>query len=266
MCAVEVEGKYFVVVDDEEFSRFAVERLLTKRNAEIISAIDGATAIKAMIETVTEGKQIEAVITDLNMLPVNGLELLKSIRVGFPGIPRTMPVIMFTALQGFDLVGSAMALDVNAFIPKPVSKKELYSALEDAKYEPPEFQEAADYRRIPTPGSDDLDNIVRKLGLDGATTPLTEEEAVETEMSEPVEDGQGEEEEIKTEEEVGIGPVSMGRILSRDYTSPNGKIILGCDTKLSKNMINRMKDLRRIDPDLPQMLWVRIEQPAEAKP
>jgi len=64
MCAVEVEGKYFVVVDDEDFSRFAVERLLTKRNAQIISAIDGATAIKAMIEAVTEGKQIEAVITD----------------------------------------------------------------------------------------------------------------------------------------------------------------------------------------------------------
>jgi CheY-like chemotaxis protein len=257
MCAVDVEGKYFVVVDDEDFSRFAVERLLTKRKAEIISATDGAAAIKAMIEAVTDGKKIEAVITDLNMLPVNGLELLKSIRVGFPGIPRDLPVIMFTALQGFDLVGQAMALDVNAFLPKPVSKKELYSALEDARYEPPEFLQAADYRRIPTPGSADLDNIVKRLGLDGAIVPSLQEKPVEPEI---VEAKETEDDEAKTEEELALGPVSVGRILSRDYVAPSGKIVLGLDTKLSKNMINRLSDLRRIEPDLPQNLWVKVEQ------
>ena len=253
MCAVDVEGKYFVVVDDEDFSRFAVERLLIKRKAEIISATDGAAAIKAMIEATTEGKTIEAVITDLNMLPVNGLELLKSIRVGFPGIARDLPVIMFTALQGFDLVGKAMALDVNAFIPKPVSKSELYSALEDARYEPPESLPVADYRRIPTPGSKDLQNIVKRLGL-----PSLTEEPDEPEIEGPkVSD---DDDETKTEEELALGPISVGRILSRDYVEPNGKIVLGRDTKLSKNMINRLSDLRRIEPDLSQKLWVKVSK------
>jgi CheY-like chemotaxis protein len=252
MCAVDVEGKYFVVVDDEDFSRFAVERLLTKRKAEIISATDGAAAIKAMIAATTEGKKIEAVITDLNMLPVNGLELLKSIRVGFPGIARDLPVIMFTALQGFDLVGQAMALDVNAFIPKPVSKNELYSALEDARYEPPEYLLAADYRRIPTPGSKDLENIVKRLGLPPVTEELHEQEIEER--------GDTNDDEAKTEEELALGPISVGRILARDYVAPSGKIVLGQDTKLSKNMISRLSDLRRIEPDLPQKLWVKASQ------
>jgi CheY-like chemotaxis protein len=256
-----IEGKHFLVVDDEDFSRFAVERLLTKRKGEIISASDGAAAIKAMIDAAGDGTEIDAVVTDLNMLPVNGLELLKSIRVGFPGIRRDMPVIMFTALQGFDLVGSAMALDVNGFISKPVSMGELLSALDQAWHEPPDYLDAGEYRKITTPGSEDLDNIVRRLGLGGAVVPPEEEAPVEAPETD---DEETEPEEIKTEEELGIGPVSMNRILSRDYAAPSGKIVLGSDTRLSKNMINRLKDLRRINPELPQKLWVKIEPPKEA--
>lgn len=69
-------------------------------------------------------------IADFNMPEMNGLQLLKHIRTGKDNLQRNKPVAMITGVSDKNLVCTALILDVNAFIMKPVHKSILEEKLE----------------------------------------------------------------------------------------------------------------------------------------
>ena len=56
------------------------------------------------------------------MPELHGLQLLKAVRTSQYGITRATPVTLLTGYSDKSLVDVALALDVNAFLVKPVSK------------------------------------------------------------------------------------------------------------------------------------------------
>lgn len=121
-------SKYTIMlVDDVAFSRQLVFKMLRDMGArEIHHAENGNEAL----DILDREEDVGFVISDFNMPEFNGLQLLKAIRSGNTAARRDIPFAMLTGFSDRYLVDMALALDVNAFLTKPVSKKALSKRLE----------------------------------------------------------------------------------------------------------------------------------------
>ncbi len=125
--ALDLGDHSVLIVDDEQFSRSVVAHLLVEMGRpRITHASNGSEALDALGDG--SGK-FDFIIADFNMPVMHGLQLLKAIRVGHGEIDRAMPVAMVTGYSEKHLVDLALALDINAFLIKPVSKRGLENRL-----------------------------------------------------------------------------------------------------------------------------------------
>jgi len=119
---LDLSGQRILIVDDVAFARVTLKKILFNLgNPDILEAQDGLDAEKIL----NSETNIHFVIADFNMPKSNGLELVKSIRTGSLQAARSLPVAMLTGYSEEHLVSMALALDINAFIIKPVSKASL---------------------------------------------------------------------------------------------------------------------------------------------
>ncbi len=112
-----------LIVDDEPNVRRVLAALLSRAGFEIVLAADGQRALESL-----ERERVDAVLTDLRMPHMNGLELLEAMRARH----RRVPVVLLTAHGS---VGSAVeALKCGAFdyLTKPYDPDELIAALDKA--------------------------------------------------------------------------------------------------------------------------------------
>jgi two-component system, chemotaxis family, chemotaxis protein CheY len=117
----------FLIVDDHNFSRITVLRLLKNMgDPQTYSATNGIEALSLLEQ---RSHSIHCVIADFNMPIMHGLMLLKHIRTGYKNIQRNLPVLMLTGHSDSALVELAIQLDVNSFVLKPVTKKTLTDRL-----------------------------------------------------------------------------------------------------------------------------------------
>ena len=91
------------------------------------------------------------VITDFSMPNLNGLQLVKAIRCGETGIPRDTPIILLTGYSDEYIVSTAFSLDVNAFVPKPVSHDALWEKVECVLKAETAVKEVSAYAAIEIP-------------------------------------------------------------------------------------------------------------------
>lgn len=118
----------FLIVDDEPFMLSMIERMLRQCNAGLIlKASDGVQAAGILSGDIAK---IDCVISDCNMKPMNGLQLLQAIRSGVdPKIARNQPFILLTGHGERNLVQTAIQLDVNGYVVKPVAMDTLVHAI-----------------------------------------------------------------------------------------------------------------------------------------
>jgi len=115
-----------LLVDDVAFARLTLNRLLSGMGRPaVIEADNGWRAL----DILRSKKFVDFIISDFNMPFFNGLQLLKAVRTGEAAVPRGLPFAMLTGFSDKHLVDSALALDVNAFLLKPVSKRTLSNRL-----------------------------------------------------------------------------------------------------------------------------------------
>jgi two-component system, chemotaxis family, chemotaxis protein CheY len=127
MTGVDIKDGIFLVVDDEEFIRSLVKQLLIEMGAkEVLIAEDGQKAIDVLAQ---RGADINCIISDFKMPNLTGVELLQAVRAGTAHVDRDLPFAMLTGYSDKFVLGLAMALDVDAFIAKPVSKTMLLSRI-----------------------------------------------------------------------------------------------------------------------------------------
>ena len=102
-------SKRFLIVDDEVFMLSLIERTLKECKAGmILKASDGGAALRAIRDEFT---QVDCIISDYNMKPINGLQLLQGTRVGIKAaeLVQAGDFGKMVALQGTDVVGVPIA-------------------------------------------------------------------------------------------------------------------------------------------------------------
>jgi two-component system chemotaxis response regulator CheY len=113
-----------LVVDDNTTTIHIMRKLLWQIGfVNVDDAQDGATAISRM-----RAKRYGLVISDWNMAPMTGYELLCEIR-GDPNLART-PFIMVTAESKIENVTAANKANVSGYILKPFDAKVLKTKID----------------------------------------------------------------------------------------------------------------------------------------
>ena len=110
-----------LVVDDAQFMRVRLSKLLISRGFDVVEAENGDQAI-----TVYQQVRPDVVVMDITMPQKDGLQALAEIRGGDPHAR----VIMLTALGQESMVVQAVQAGARDFLVKPFDPDRLMTALE----------------------------------------------------------------------------------------------------------------------------------------
>ncbi len=121
----------FLVVDDESLILDIIASILKNVNAKNVYKSDSAKyALDILSDT---NRKIDCIISDHGIEPVTGLELLQGIREGRnPDLVRDTRFIMLTSHSEKEVVQTALALDVDGYVIKPISPGGLVQTIERA--------------------------------------------------------------------------------------------------------------------------------------
>jgi two-component system chemotaxis response regulator CheY len=112
-----------LVVDDAEFLRLRISKMLTSSGYEVIEADNGLNAVSAY-----QSSRPDAVLMDITMPEMDGLAALREIRAGDPGAR----VVMLTALGQESVVLQAIQSGARDFVVKPFERDRVLSAIRKA--------------------------------------------------------------------------------------------------------------------------------------
>jgi two-component system chemotaxis response regulator CheY len=112
-----------LIVDDAEFLRVRISRMLTGNGYEVIEADNGANAVIKYKEV-----KPDAVLMDITMPEMDGLAALKAIRAVDP----SARVVMLTALGQESVVLEAIKSGARDFVVKPFEPDRVLAALSRA--------------------------------------------------------------------------------------------------------------------------------------
>ncbi len=133
--AQDVEGLDALVVEDGDQMRRYLRSVLEIAGAKRVrEARDGAEAIRLLADAWPD-----IVITDYQMEPVDGVELVRWIRRSGPRAGRFVPVIMVTASRQPAQLERVREAGVNLLLQKPVSPQAIADAVVEVLREPLPF-------------------------------------------------------------------------------------------------------------------------------
>lgn len=112
-----------LVVDDKEMLRDSVAATLGRAGFEVVVANDGPSAIELM-----RTRRPDAVVSDLKMPGMTGLELLERIRA----VDEELPVVLMTAFGSIETAVDAMKRGAFDYLTKPFEGDELIITIKRA--------------------------------------------------------------------------------------------------------------------------------------
>ena len=115
--------KKVLIVDDSATVREQVRDVLTVASFEVVEAVDGIEGA----ETIASRDDLAAVICDVNMPRMNGLDMLEAVRKN----PKSaaLPIVMLTTEGQHELVRRAKAAGAKGWIVKPFKPELLVAAV-----------------------------------------------------------------------------------------------------------------------------------------
>jgi len=116
---------HILVVDDDKEVREGILLQLGDTRYTILEAEDGEMAIECLNN---HALTVDAIICDVRMPKINGVEAVAYFRREFPGTP----VIVLTGFPDVDLAVEFMKAGVVDFLVKPVEKAKLIETVERA--------------------------------------------------------------------------------------------------------------------------------------
>lgn len=270
-----------LVVDDEQFSRAIIRQsLLNLGCGRVDVAENGAQALELMLNA---GQSYDAVISDIRMPTMDGLELLRRVRCGARGVPRDLVFGILTGFSDKEVIGLAFNLDVDFFIAKPptidglktrLSKamttsrpikamKEYGAAARPAAPAPkaerpaPDMDSAADDPAAPEPKA----GIVLKAGRPAPTPAAPEEPGAAPATAKLPAKAKSAKSPMPAARAVPSGTVVTrklsevvpGAVLADDLRTSGGTLILQCGFTLTPQLIERLRNLAEVDPDVAQL-------------
>ncbi|MBL8058302.1 MAG: response regulator [Anaerolineales bacterium] len=112
-----------LIVDDAEFLRVRISKMLVSNGHQVIEAENGAVAVNSY-----KTNRPDAVLMDVTMPEMDGLAALKAIRTGDPNAR----VVMLTALGQESVVLEAIKSGAKDFVVKPFEPARVLAAITKA--------------------------------------------------------------------------------------------------------------------------------------
>lgn len=249
-----------LVADDKAFIRSIVQGMLLRLKVKnILQASNGEQAIKLLKK---HNYRIGCIISDWNMDPVGGLELLRTVRCGdIPGLPPETCFIMLTGHSKESVVKAALALDVHAYLVKPVSYEKLVKTLETALPRQILVKPTAQYRAVNgvevpqavkaaethiPPWVTWITKSPRRVQMEEQIKQIRKEVADARTDSATVSNGSDDDKdiEIKNMRRLQIDEIAPGEmVLAEDIYGTDRALLVASGTRLSRNLIGRLKEL-----------------------
>lgn len=139
-----IENTTVLVADNDGDMRRLVARLLKSLGVgRVLHAPDGETAKKHLLEPETDRPDV--VITELDMEPMDGAQLLAWIRQDDESPNPLIPVILLTGQSDPKFIFLMRDLGVNEVLAKPITASNLERRLRAALSRPRRFIDAINY-------------------------------------------------------------------------------------------------------------------------
>ena len=158
---------------------------------------------------------------------MSGLDLLKEIRCGAPGVSRDIPFAMLTGFSDTEVVAAAFRLDVDAFLVKPVSSDEMAARIGRILQQDRILRAPSVYREVNL----DIDTTSGDAAVEAAT-PGAGVTFVE------------------------VDKLAPGDVLASDLRTSGGQTVLKKGRQLNDLQIARLRDITGLDQNL-QRVWIR---------
>ena len=129
----ELEGRRILLAEDFVINAEIVKELLSLRGAEVDHAENGKLVLE-MFEK-SEPGHYDAILMDVRMPEMDGLEATKAIRELSRPDAKTVPIIAMTANAFDEDVQRSLQAGMNAHLSKPVESDHLYKTLEELIWE-----------------------------------------------------------------------------------------------------------------------------------
>lgn len=129
-----------LVVDDNSYMVQIINTMLRAlKITKVKRAHDGTTALEILNLT-----PVDIVITDWNMEPMSGIDLVRHLRSDQDGPNANVPIIMVTGFTEMDRVLEARDAGVAGFLKKPLSTNALYNRIVEAVAKPAPDDKSSD--------------------------------------------------------------------------------------------------------------------------
>jgi DNA-binding NtrC family response regulator len=115
------DKSHILVVDDEDSLRSVLSNELSGAGYEVATAVDGNEAMAAV-----QNKKVDLVLLDIKMPGIDGFEVLKFIKKGFPAIK----VIMLTGFADLKNAIESKKHGAEDFVSKPYDLVDLLTTIE----------------------------------------------------------------------------------------------------------------------------------------
>jgi putative nucleotidyltransferase with HDIG domain len=112
-----------LIIDDEDFILQLSKDILTKSNYNVETALDGKEGLKLL-----DTDNFDLILTDIKMPNINGLDVIRHIRI----TNREIPIIVITGHGTLDIAIDSLRLGAQGFILKPFTPTELRNAVSEA--------------------------------------------------------------------------------------------------------------------------------------
>lgn len=222
---------HVLVVEDEEFARTLTSQVLRSYGCAGVQAVENGN--QALDNLTAATRSFDLIICDFRMPKMNGLELLKAIRKGVPGVARDIPFAMLTSHADKPVVGLAFELDVDCFLIKPITAATMRERLTRVMSTDRPIKAPFDYHEI------DTDRVADEGDL------------LDMERADPAgpASGRGRISRAGTRI-VSLAKVKPDSILVDPIMTSNGQVLLPSGASLDVRTIARLRDLAEMDANV----------------
>ncbi|KJZ14303.1 MAG: response regulator [Marinomonas sp.] len=213
-----------LVVEDHDFSRKQTLAMLLRIGFEnVLSAKNGELAIERLNQ-----HKIDLVITDINMPSMNGMTLIKQVRLGKTKNKKDLKIIAVTSYSNIKVITTCMELDIDGFLVKPLAVKPLTEKINSAVLESSSLYHEARYQ--------DVETIFDSLSDD--TLSLAEVDDFCENVSLPSLEG--------IQSIPNIKQLKEGMVLVEGIFTKNGSCLICAGIELNEKHLNRLIELESI--------------------
>jgi CheY-like chemotaxis protein/HPt (histidine-containing phosphotransfer) domain-containing protein len=125
---MDLRGMRVLVVDDNPIARMVLGTSLDAMSFAVATVNSGPEALEKLAAA---QPPVDLVLLDWRMPVMDGLETARRIKA-HPGLSRVPKIVLLTAYDCEEVVRRAVGLDLDGFLPKPVSDSVLLDAIVDA--------------------------------------------------------------------------------------------------------------------------------------